>query len=376
MKQIRILISSVLAATLLFTSVISASGAYSSYILRGDADGSGKPEASDARKILRVAAELDAAPAASGSDFKRYDTDNDGKITVIDAREALRLAVGLDTLASVYSADEITAAYCSAVNAVTDNANYFTRFNRETTSTVIKDVNIPEELSWFMTEDDLKTMMKDADIDEYSYLYQNQLATSDRFVSDTSVKAADVASFTFTCGQSADVLSTYADTFTKNDTLNGSARTLVYDLKPYKNTKIANCVEIDLKLKDCVYTSIPTTQTPAERFIGINTGALNADLLKEMASSAAGMEGFSMSPTIKNLQYSDMEGKLYIDAATGKPAAMRFTYTVKMEISIAATFNVSGSSYTMSFDTVSSDVSEQVFMFVGTGLYPTKTTQP
>ncbi|MCD7827313.1 MAG: dockerin type I domain-containing protein [Clostridiales bacterium] len=66
---------------------------YTSFI-KGDADGSGKVTASDARTILRVAAGLEDGTAAAEDNL---DVNGDGKVTAADARAALRTAAGLSS---------------------------------------------------------------------------------------------------------------------------------------------------------------------------------------------------------------------------------------------------------------------------------------
>lgn len=64
-----------------------------SFIIKGDIDGNGKINASDARLALRSAAGLAALTAE-----EKYaaDFDNDGKVTAADARHILRYAAGLE----------------------------------------------------------------------------------------------------------------------------------------------------------------------------------------------------------------------------------------------------------------------------------------
>lgn len=64
-------------------------------VLIGDVNGSGKVEASDARKALRASAKLDSLTA---DEEKRADADGDGKITAKDARLILRAAAKLEEL--------------------------------------------------------------------------------------------------------------------------------------------------------------------------------------------------------------------------------------------------------------------------------------
>ena len=63
--------------------------------LMGDAVIDGKVNSSDARKVLRVASQLDTF---TDEDVKYCDVTGDGKITSADAREILRAAVGMITL--------------------------------------------------------------------------------------------------------------------------------------------------------------------------------------------------------------------------------------------------------------------------------------
>lgn len=63
--------------------------------LMGDADCSGKINSSDARKVLRVASQLDTM---TEEDIKFCDINADGKITSTDAREILRASAGMSEL--------------------------------------------------------------------------------------------------------------------------------------------------------------------------------------------------------------------------------------------------------------------------------------
>ena len=62
-------------------------------VLEGDVDNDGKVTAADARKILRIAANLETAN--DSQTFDNADVNNDGVITAADAREALRMAAKL-----------------------------------------------------------------------------------------------------------------------------------------------------------------------------------------------------------------------------------------------------------------------------------------
>lgn len=67
----------------------------SPYFSKGDIDGSGKPDAGDARTALRAAVGL---VSLAGMTFFAADADRDDKITSADARLILRAAVGLQNL--------------------------------------------------------------------------------------------------------------------------------------------------------------------------------------------------------------------------------------------------------------------------------------
>lgn len=62
-------------------------------VVSGDVDNDGKVTASDARKVLRAAAQLDDL---SGQPALNADVDKDGSISAADARSILRKAAGLD----------------------------------------------------------------------------------------------------------------------------------------------------------------------------------------------------------------------------------------------------------------------------------------
>lgn len=62
-------------------------------IIGGDVDNDGKVTASDARKVLRAAADLEEL---SGQSLLNADIDNDGTVSATDARSILRKAAGLD----------------------------------------------------------------------------------------------------------------------------------------------------------------------------------------------------------------------------------------------------------------------------------------
>lgn len=63
------------------------------YVKKGDVDGDGDVDVSDARAALRAAVGLETLTSDAE---KRADVDGDGKVTVADAREILRKAMGLD----------------------------------------------------------------------------------------------------------------------------------------------------------------------------------------------------------------------------------------------------------------------------------------
>ena len=62
-------------------------------VLRGDVDGNGKVNATDARLALRIAAKLEKPTAEH---IKRGDLNGDGKITSKEARMILRFAAKLE----------------------------------------------------------------------------------------------------------------------------------------------------------------------------------------------------------------------------------------------------------------------------------------
>ena len=64
------------------------------YLEKGDVDGDGDVDVSDARAVLRAAVGLEELDDAAE---KRADVDGDGKVTVADAREILRAATGLNS---------------------------------------------------------------------------------------------------------------------------------------------------------------------------------------------------------------------------------------------------------------------------------------
>lgn len=63
------------------------------YIEKGDVDGDGDVDVSDARAALRAAVGLETLTSDAE---KRADVDGDGKVTVSDARKILRTSTGLD----------------------------------------------------------------------------------------------------------------------------------------------------------------------------------------------------------------------------------------------------------------------------------------
>lgn len=77
-------------------------------LLRGDANGDGAVTATDARAILRVAADLDSADAMV---FAVIDVDESGNITAKDARLTLRVAAALDVFekGATISPDQTTS---------------------------------------------------------------------------------------------------------------------------------------------------------------------------------------------------------------------------------------------------------------------------
>ncbi|MBQ1553097.1 MAG: dockerin type I repeat-containing protein [Clostridia bacterium] len=64
----------------------------------GDADGSGKVDATDARAVLRAAAKLDTLEADKAI---AADVTGDNKIDATDARVVLRVAAKLDSMDAV-----------------------------------------------------------------------------------------------------------------------------------------------------------------------------------------------------------------------------------------------------------------------------------
>ena len=64
-----------------------------SYVEKGDVDGDGDVDVSDARAALRAAVGLETLTSDAE---KRADVDGDGKVTVSDARKILRTSTGLD----------------------------------------------------------------------------------------------------------------------------------------------------------------------------------------------------------------------------------------------------------------------------------------
>ena len=72
-------------------------------LMAGDVSGDGKVTASDARKVLRVAAGLDVMDAEK---MIVADITGDGKITASDARKILRAAAGLETLPEIETTTE------------------------------------------------------------------------------------------------------------------------------------------------------------------------------------------------------------------------------------------------------------------------------
>ena len=87
-KLIGVIIS---AAVLIFTIVTLA---FAEGGMLGDMDDNGKIEASDARTILRISAQLEKP--ADDNHAKRADTNKDGRITAADARLTLRVSAKLD----------------------------------------------------------------------------------------------------------------------------------------------------------------------------------------------------------------------------------------------------------------------------------------
>ena len=62
-------------------------------VLEGDVDHDGKVTAADARKILRISAQLDSASDSQTAD--NADMNDDGRVTAEDARLALLKASGV-----------------------------------------------------------------------------------------------------------------------------------------------------------------------------------------------------------------------------------------------------------------------------------------
>lgn len=77
--------------------------AYAQSLVAGDVSGDGKVTASDARKVLRVAAGLDVLEEGK---MIVADITGDGKITASDARKILRAAAGLETLPEITTEPE------------------------------------------------------------------------------------------------------------------------------------------------------------------------------------------------------------------------------------------------------------------------------
>ncbi|MBR5496722.1 MAG: trypsin-like peptidase domain-containing protein [Clostridia bacterium] len=98
MKRLKVLI--VLCIVAVFAFGISASAAY-----LGDVDGNGKITASDARSILRVAANI----ASFDADKKAMaDINSDNKITASDARKVLRMAANLENKIEIPDGGTVT----------------------------------------------------------------------------------------------------------------------------------------------------------------------------------------------------------------------------------------------------------------------------
>lgn len=84
-----------------------------------DIDGDKTPSLSDARKVLRVAAELDE-PVGADCDFNC-----DGTVSAEDARKAMKIALGIDQ--SLVDVAEITEYLCEELNSVKTEKPGFTR---------------------------------------------------------------------------------------------------------------------------------------------------------------------------------------------------------------------------------------------------------
>lgn len=107
----------------------------------GDTDGNKKITVSDARKALRIAANLESVTPEA---LKNADIDNDGKITVADARNILRYAVnlsGFEIPNSVASKDEVLNLFVTAANKVKTENPGLTR----KTTTVVPSIRVTFE---------------------------------------------------------------------------------------------------------------------------------------------------------------------------------------------------------------------------------------
>ena len=89
-RSLAVVIAVMLAAVLCWNIALAVD-----YNVMGDADGSGKVDATDARIILRLAAKLQDAESAAQTLV--CDVDGSGKVDATDARLVLRVAAKLDS---------------------------------------------------------------------------------------------------------------------------------------------------------------------------------------------------------------------------------------------------------------------------------------
>ncbi len=115
---------------LVFSMILSFAAVVSAKTMKiGDIDGNEKISASDARKVLRVAAKLDTCDAET---FMVADVDQNSKITASDARKILRVAAKLDSeFGDITVGEDVERTEVSDAIGMT-MSNYISKFDNLT----------------------------------------------------------------------------------------------------------------------------------------------------------------------------------------------------------------------------------------------------
>lgn len=346
---------------LLMTAPVASGGTYCDALLKGDADGDGRITVADARAMLRICAELDAAPLPGTPVYQAMKLSDPAvpEITMEDVRLVKRLALRMDPLAAYYTKAELVSLFNVLADQVKStghvNASRVTSFTART-----QKITAPAGASGGIADLFASVILDSGKANEtvYSELSAVQPINyffgypvrGELFVS--ALRPEDVTNAVLETGKTVDFLSGYPSE------LGGGS------LSPYQNTQVKDAIRLTVTVRNEAYTALKAagmSQTALQRLCEKN-------IFDDFNAYNVSSEEKQNDVTIKaDLTCREITtgavAEYWFEPGTLAPIAARYTVREAAELRADFTILYAGVTERDASDLRLDDITEEIYLF-------------